>query len=170
MGKIKGLSAMVLLTICGFLSQGQSRSSALQKSLFTISEAEKILKEKAFLADSSSKVKEGVYTYTCSYTSEAADTKTGKTGGIAYLFEQHPQTSSAAKTYSDIFRSNEKHEGVKVLQGIGDEAYFHSDGQNFYFIMARKGARMFRMKVNKITSKTSLDEFNRIAQEIAKKL
>ena len=53
---------------------------------------------------------------------------------------------------------------------MGDEAYFHSDGQNFYFIIVRKGEKMFRIKVNKITSTTSLKEFNMIAKNITASL
>ena len=58
--------------------------------------------------------------------------------------------------------------GIKTLKNMGDEAYFHTDNQNFYFIMARKGNRMIRMKVNKVTSKTSLEQFYAAAQKMMK--
>jgi hypothetical protein len=48
---------------------------------------------------------------------------------------------------------------------MGDEAYFHSDGQNFYFIIVRIGKRLFRIKVNKVTSHTSLNEFKRVSKK-----
>lgn len=51
---------------------------------------------------------------------------------------------------------------------MGDEAYFQGS-ENFHFIMVRKGDRIFVMKVNKITSKTSLDEFMLTAKNIANK-
>lgn len=93
--------------------------------------------------------------------------KTGKTGAVYYLFEQYEDVSSAHEQYSFIKTANEDHEGVKVLHNIGDEAYFHSDYQNFYFIIVRKGEKMFNMKVNKITSRTSLNEFNLVARNLA---
>ena len=139
-------------------------------SLFTVSDAEKILGEHVHLTDSSSTVKGNISTYSCSYFANAKDSKSGKTGGIYFLFEKYEQVSSAQKKYSSIKVANENHEGVKILHDIGDEAYFHSDEQNFYFIMVRKGKNVFNMKVSKITSKTSLDEFNLIAKHIANAL
>ena len=57
-----------------------------------------------------------------------------------------------------------------MIHDLGDEAYFHSDGENFYFILVRKGLKMIRMKVNKITSNTSVAEFNRVARKITEAL
>jgi len=68
--------------------------------------------------------------------------------------------------YHDIKTANEDHEGITTLTDLGDEAYFHTDSENFYFIMVRKGVIVFNMKVNKITSLTSRDEFNNVAQVI----
>ncbi|MFI5212130.1 MAG: hypothetical protein ACHQIH_04550, partial [Ignavibacteria bacterium] len=86
---------------------------------------------------------------------------------IYYLFEKYDNVSFAQKHYTSIKTSNKDHEGFKVLYGIGDEAYLHSDYENFYFIIVRKGEKIFNMKVNKITSKTSLNEFNSIAKNLA---
>jgi len=135
-------------------------------NLFTLSDAEKILGEEAHLTDSSSKIKGDTLTYNSAYTANSRDEKTGKTGVIYFMFEEYAQVASAKQVYSFIKKSNENHEGVKVLNDLGDEAYFHSDGENFYFILVRKGEKMFRMKVNKITSTTSLEEFNLIAKNI----
>jgi len=134
--------------------------------LFTKSDAEKILGEQAHLTDSSSAMKVDTLEYKCAYTANSKDLKTGKTGVVYFLFEQYARLSSAKNAYSSIRTANENHEGVKTLHDIGDEAYFHSDGQNFYFILARKGEKMFRIKVNKTTSTTSLEEFNLVAKNI----
>jgi len=138
-------------------------------SLFTLTDAEKILGEQAHLTDSSSLMKGEVFRYTCSYTANTKDLKSEKTGVIYYLIEKFARLSSAKEKYFYIKSANENH-GINVLHDVGEEAYFHSDGQNFYFIMARKGSIVFNMKVNKITSNTSLDEFRRIAKKITDSL
>jgi hypothetical protein len=144
----------------------QPQSSILPGYLFTKSDAEKILGEPAHLKDSSTTIKVDTLEYKCAYIANSKDPKTGKTGAVYFLFEQYAQLSSAKKTYSSIKTANENHEGVKTLHDLGDEAYFHSDGENFYFILVRKAEKMFRMKVNKITSTTSLDEFDLVAKNI----
>ena len=144
----------------------QSQSSINTTNLFTLPDAEKILGEKAHLTDSSSSLKVDTFEYRSTYTANVKDRKTGKTGIIYFLVEKYASVSIAEKVYSDIRTGNEKHEGFKILHDMGDEAYFHSDGENFYFILVRKGERMLRMKVNKTTSTTSLDEFNLIAKNI----
>ena len=86
------------------------------------------------------------------------------------MIEQYSKELAAKNAYNGIKVANQNHEGVKTLQNIGDEAYFHSDNENFYFILVRKGKLMFRIKVNKITSKTSLDKFHQVSKRIADSL
>ena len=76
----------------------------------------------------------------------------------------------AKKAYADLKKSNAGHEGLLVISGLGDEAYFHTDQQNFSFILVRKGNKMMRMKVNPLTSHYTFTEFNRVAREIANRL
>jgi hypothetical protein len=142
-----------------------AKPTALGK-LFTLPDAEKIIGQPAHLADSSTKREGNVLIYRCAFKANSEDVKTHKTGAIYFLAEEYSQISSAQKKYSSIKKANENHEGIKVLDNLGDEAYFHSDGENFYFIMVRKGTSVFNMKVNKITSTTSLDDFNVTAKHI----
>ena len=138
--------------------------------ILSLPDAEKILGEAAHVTDSTLTIKEDVNQYLLTYTAKQVDTQTGKTGNLYYMFEQYDDASGAQKSYTSIKKSNENHEGVEVLQGVGDEAYFHSDSENFYFILIRKGKHMIRMKVNKITSNTSLEEFNAVARNITSAL
>ena len=142
-------------------------NSFFDKTYFSKSDAEKILGEKAYLSDGSSTVKKDTLEIKRAYTAHSTDQKTGKTGVIYFMIEKYDQDSSAKKAYNFIKVANENHEGVKIIHDMGDEAYFHSDGKNFYFILARKGKIMFRIKVNKITSHTSLNEFNLISKKIS---
>jgi hypothetical protein len=170
------LSASLIIISCS-----QSKNPLHEKSInkdtvkiqpvyLTLTDAEKILGEKVHLTDSIYEYEDSVSEYKCSYTANAKDEKTGKTGVIYYLFQQFDNVTTAKNVYSFIKTANEDHEGVKVLSNIGDEAYYHSDGENFYFVMVRKGDKIFNMKVSKITGKTSLDDFNLTAINIASAL
>src|ERR1700752_4169372 len=128
-------------------------------TFMSIADAEKILGERTHTAEDKSRTKGEITVWQCSYMADTVDEKTGKTGIIYFMLEEYKELSEAQKNYSSIKKANENH-GIKTLHDSGDEAYFHSDNENFYFILARKGKKMFRIKVNKITSHTSLDEFN----------
>ncbi len=139
--------------------------SAFSQNFLTLADAEKILGEKAHIKDSSSTLNNEVSTFNSSFAANSKDEKTGKLGIIYFMYEHFSEVSSAKDTYASIKTSNEKN-GITVLHDIGDEAYFHTDNENFYFILVRKGSKMFRMKVNKLTSKTSMNEFKAIATKI----
>lgn len=143
----------------------QSQNLIPPDNLLLLSDAEKILGEPAHLTDSSTTTTADALTYHCAYAANSKDKKTEKTGNVYFLFEHYNQVASAQKKYSFIKTANQDH-GINVLDDLGDEAYFHTDKENFYFIMVRKGRKVFNMKVNKITSTTSLDEFNLVAKKI----
>jgi len=149
------------------------------RNLFTLSDAEKILGEPAHLNDSASTipgeaskhsvndsvapVKRQASTYRCAYEANTIDKKTGKKGIVYFLIEQYPDVSSAATVYSYYKRSNEDKPDFKGLQGVGDEGWF---GNSPLFVYVRKGNKIFVMKVNKMTSLTSLDGFNLVVKNI----
>jgi len=149
------------------------------RNLFTLSDAEKILGEPAHLTDSGSTIpgvaskysvndsvapiKREASTYRCAYEANAKDKKTGKTGIVYFLVEQYPLVSSAATVYSYYKRTNENGPGFKELHDLGDEAWFGNDP---LFVYVRKGNKIFVMKVNKMTSLTSLDGFNLVVKNI----
>ena len=129
----------------------------------------RILVEPSHLSDSSSAASAQVTEFRSTFTADTADVS-GKTGNLYFMYEEHDEVSDAEKVYRDIYRSNKGHEGIEVIDDLGDEAYFHSDGENFYFILVRKVNRLIRMKVNKITSHSSLDEFHAVAREIVARM
>jgi hypothetical protein len=162
--------ALIVLLSCDQKATSGSKSTAKPLlPVLTLPDAVSILGEPAHITDSSWTTEKEIIIYQNAYTANTPDPKGGKTGVFYFFIEQHPTATSAAKTYSDIKTANENH-GIKVLNGLGDEAYFHTDNENFYYIMVRKGNTGFRIKVNKITSTTSLDAFNRVAKEIVEKL
>ncbi len=142
-------------------------NSFFDQVYFSKSDAEKILGEPAFLSDSSSLIKKDTLERKTAYTALSKDQQKDKPVVIYFMIEQYSQEASAKNAYNAIKVANENHEGVKALHDMGDEAYFHTDSRNFYFILVRKGNIMFRIKVNKITSLTSLNEFNRVSKKIS---
>jgi hypothetical protein len=149
--------------------------------LFKLPDAEKILGEPAHLIDSTYKksgedvkyidsmsiIKKDASIYSCGYMANSKDKKSGKTGVVYFGFEQYPQVSSAKKVYSFYKSANENAIGFKELHDMGDEAWF---GSSPLFVYVRKSDKIFLIKVNKMTSKTSLTEFNLIAKKIAETL
>lgn len=119
------------------------------------------------LTDSASAIHKNISQFNSTYTANSPDKKSGKTGNIYFMFEAYPDVASAHEAYSSIKKANEDHEGIETLTGYGDEAYFHSDNENFYFMLIRKDKSMIRLKVNKLTSKTSPKEFKAISKKIA---
>lgn len=139
--------------------------STLPQELFNLNYAEKIMGEPMHLTDSTVKHEGGVLSYLSGYKANSEDKKIGRTGAIYFLFEQFDQIASAHDKYASTKTANE-HNGIQTLDNLGDEAYFHTDGEHFYFIMVRKGGKVFNIKVNKITNTTSLKEFNAVAKKI----
>lgn len=113
--------------------------------------------------DSMSAIKKDASIFNCGYMANAGDKKSGKTGIVYFVYEEYPQVSSAQKVYSYYKNANVGAIGFKELHDIGDEAWF---GSSPLFVYVRKGHKIFVMKVNKMTSKTSVDEFNRVAEKI----
>jgi hypothetical protein len=166
MKKQISLAAFILAAICIIgASLIRPQNTAHPGDLFSLPDAEKILGEPARLSDSSTATGATAAVFRCSYTSINNDPKSGKTGVVYFLLEDYNDAGAAQKKYISIKTANEDH-GIQTLEGLGNEAYFHTDNQNFYFIMVRKGKKVFNMKVNKITSNTSLPEFNVVAKKI----
>jgi hypothetical protein len=159
-----GVAHVDTLASSSVLEMKETERDAVAGHLLAAADAEKILGTSAQLTDSVASDSGDASTYRYTYKALAADPKTGKTGAIYYLLERYALLSAAKSRYSFIKTANEKN-GIKTLHDLGDEAYFHSDGQNFYFVMVRKGNWVLTMKVNKITSTTSLDDFNRVARK-----
>jgi hypothetical protein len=133
--------------------------------LFQLTDAEKVLGEPAHLSDSGTRKSASAVVFQSAYKAEKEDFKSKKTGSVYFLLEQYHEIPDAQKKYESTRKANEDH-GIQVRNNLGDEAYFHTDSVNFYFIMVRKGARVLSMKVNKVTSTTSLDQFNAVTRKI----
>lgn len=160
---MKNLILIVSIMLCGSHIMAQKHGKPV---LITLQQVERILGEPAVttLSEDTSNVE--VYFSKSEFHARSVDHASNKTGAFAYIYEDYNSESEAWKTYRGISLSNEKSPGFEKMNNFGDEAFYHSDGRNFYLIFARKGNKILRMKVNKITSKTSLAEFRKVAQEL----
>jgi len=150
------------------------------RDLFTLSDAEKILGEPAHLVDSGAiaagaarenspndsvlPIKRTASSWGSAYEANAEDKKTGRTGKLYFKIEQYPNISSAMTVYSYYKRSNETHPGFKEFHDIADEGWTGNSPVSVYM---RKGNKIFGIKVNRPTSKTSTDGFNEVVKKIA---
>ncbi|HKO78603.1 MAG TPA: hypothetical protein VJU52_15410 [Flavobacterium sp.] len=148
----------------------QEKERVKSYSCLSQTDAEKVLGQTAKLTESSSENKNGIKKYRCTYTANIIDTKTNKTGNLYYLLEEYKNTNSSQVVYSDILKQNENMPGLKKLNKIGDQAFLHTDNKNFLIIISRKGNKIVRLKVNKLTSMTSLNELQNISKAITEKL
>jgi hypothetical protein len=137
--------------------------------LFTLEDAEKIMGEPAVITDSSNSGGKTGNVYQSAYKAVNEDPNSKKTGTVYFLANQFVNEDFAKQDYASIKTANQDN-GIEELDHLGDEAYFHTDGENFYYIMVRKGVYGFRIKVNKITSKTSKDALMKTAERITEKL
>lgn len=156
-------------SIRGIPNDGYAITYRLDK-LFTLADAEQILGEQTHRTDSSVTSNDSATRYHLTFMANDTDAISGNLGAIYYMGEQYRRIGVAKEKYLSIKNANADHTGVETLPGVGDEAYFHSDGTNFLFIIARKGQFVLTMKLNKTTSKSSRTEFERVAREIVKKM
>ena len=144
-----------------------TQDRVLTKTYFTETDAENVLGEKCHLKDSSWGNKDNIVKFQSTYSAFAPDEKTGKTGVVYFMIEQYGSVKAAQEAYTTILKANSDHQGIKTLNDVGDEAYFHTDETNFCFVLARTSNLLFRIKVNKLTSHTSNEEFNKVSKRIA---
>lgn len=132
----------------------------------SLEEAERILGEPAILKERTSDNREDYYSSKSTFTAKEVDAKTQKQGNVYYMIERYKNTEEATNVIQSFIKSNQNHQGFEQLTGYGDEAFFHTDKHNFCLIIIRKAHKMIRIKVNKVTSKTSFDALRTIGKDL----
>jgi len=145
-------------------------SVGIASKQLTLANAEKIMGEAATLTCNMFIQRSSTLEYRCDYTALSQDDGTGKTGKLYFMSEVYATEDAAKNAYAEIYQANRNHEGVEIVPGLGDEAYYHSDGTNFYFFLVRKDKKMFRLKLNKVTSHSSVTNFKEVARLIVDRI
>jgi hypothetical protein len=137
----------------------------------SFADAEKILGQPVELVTDSWTFTTGKTRFECSYRGVEKDKASGKDINLFFSSEQMQQNPTAEQAH-EIFEStyrkiNEPDILVGKLSGIGDEAFLISNPPNFHFMMVRKGELIFRVKLNKASQGTSLEELKTVMKKIA---
>ena len=134
----------------------------------SFADAEKILGRQVEMVTNSWFVTADITRIECVY--RAARSDRGREINLFFLVEENSDVAAAEQVYETIWQSNKNHQGVEVLSGIGDRAYWHSDPPNFHFLLARKERFTIRLKVNKAVEKISPEEIKAAARRIIEQL
>ena len=160
------MKTLICILFVTFLNARTSEKTTFGGHKLTIQEAERILGESCQLKESISSLENGGHKYKSTFVANPTDEKIDRKVALNFIFESYKAEIDAKKTFATFKESNQSYAGFELLANLGDEAFFHSDNNNFYLIIARKGNEMIRLKVNKITTKTSLTELKKIASDV----
>ncbi len=126
-------------------------------------DAEKILGQPATLTESTVEKSSNVAKYNCTFTANDSMAAGNRTAHLYYAIELYYNEASAKNVYAGIFAQNAAMPNLKKQGGLGDEALLHTDNQNFALLIVRKGAKILRLKVNRLTKRTSERELLAVA-------
>ncbi|NOT75772.1 MAG: hypothetical protein HOP08_12670 [Cyclobacteriaceae bacterium] len=142
-------------------------SSESSNKCINQSDAESILGENAKLTENISEKKDGISEYKCTYTASSKDAKSNRIGVLFYMLEEFKDTVSAHKKFTEIISINNGMAGQEKIDVGADEGWLHSDAENFHLIMFRVGKKIARLKVNKVTNLTSMENLKAVAGRVA---
>lgn len=157
------------IILYGLISIFSLVAPAIGGHKITQQEATRILGESCELSESSSASKNGGHEYKCKFLTKSS-TVDRPQKALYFMFDSYENEAEAIKLYSEFQKSNQHQSGYETLSGVGEEAFFHSDGKNFCLIIARKKNEMIRLKVNKFSEKTSIAELKAVANDIINRI
>lgn len=160
-------SASVLSLNCQTLSDDAKVKPC---KFMSFAEAEKILGRRVEIVANSWNFTREATRIECTYRAVEKDERSGKGVNLFFLVEESSTEEQAKQTYARIWESNKNHRGIEPLSELGDEAYFHSDRENFQFLMARKGKFSIRFKIAKAPATASPEELKAFARRVIEQL
>ncbi|HLA60107.1 MAG TPA: hypothetical protein VK622_15135 [Puia sp.] len=161
---MKKVILLMGLALISFISYGQTHPSVSQ------TEAEKILGRPAHLSANSAETRDHIVQYRSTYTANGMEIDKDNQSNLYYMFEEYANRSDAEKSFKSLMSQNAGMQGLSALDGFGDEAIIQTDNDHFQLLMVRKSKKIIRLKVNKVTSTTSIDELKRVTKKITEEL
>ncbi|MCP9761334.1 hypothetical protein [Lacihabitans soyangensis] len=155
------MKSLILVLLFPFLIFSKTDKDVFGGHKLTIQEAERILGETCQLIESGNETKVGGHKYKSTHIGSS-----NANHALYFIFESYESELSANKTFDEFKMSNQTSSGFEKIEDIGDEAFFHTDKENFGLVIARKGNEIVRLKVNKLSSRTSISELKKVASEI----
>jgi hypothetical protein len=155
------VKSLILLILLPFMHFSKTKDIAFGGHKLTLQEAERILGETCELKESGNESKNGGHKYKSTHIGQSSANH-----ALYFIFESYENELSAKKIFEDFRLSNQSLQGFETIENIGNEAFFHTDKENFGLIIARKGNEIIRLKVNKLNGKTSISELKKVAADI----
>ncbi|MDP1817597.1 MAG: hypothetical protein Q8K92_24265 [Leadbetterella sp.] len=155
------MKSLILLILLPFMHFSKTKDIAFGGHKLTLQEAERILGETCELKESGNESKNDGHKYMSTHIGQSSANH-----ALYFIFESYENELSAKKTFEDFRLSNQSLRGFETIENIGNEAFFHTDKENFGLIIARKGNEIIRLKVNKLNGKTSISELKKVAADI----
>lgn len=140
------------------------------KDPITLQQAEEILGEPARLTDKKVATVNGITTYSYAFKAISGETSPGKGHALYFALERYPDADRSARDFAVIKTSNQTHPGFNVLSDVGDEGFVQTDRKNFYFMMVRRNASIMKLKLSKISDKTSFEVFQNTGKKISQRI
>jgi hypothetical protein len=147
-----------------------SDTSVVFNAVPTKIDIEKILGQTARLTEEKKEIKDNLIKRSLTYTSLENEPETNRAVNLHYTLTKYADSTLSKKAYVDILKSNSNLPGQTSLTGIGNEAWYHSDNENFSVIIVRKGDKLLLMKINKMTKKFSLEALKTVTNRIVSAL
>ena len=132
----------------------------------TVEEATLILGESCYQTETESTNKSFGHQFKSTFTANSSSENQTKMVALYYMFESYKDETTAKKTFATFRDLNNVSNGFELLTNIGDEAFFQTDYSNFCILIARKNNELIRLKVNKLTQKTSTSELKKVAEKL----
>lgn len=167
------MKAVIFITLYAILSVNSPKyipNTTVGRHQLTLEEAEQILGESAVLKERTSDNKTDYYVSKTTFSAKEIDAKNQKQANLYYMVERFKNEEEATKTIQTFIKGNQEQKGFELLTAYGDEAFFHTNKDNFCLLVIRKNNKMIRIKVNKLTSKTSLDALRKIGKDLVERV
>jgi hypothetical protein len=167
------MKSIIFITLYAILCVNKPQNmpnTIVGRHQLTLEEAERILGESAIQKERKSDNQTEYYVSKTTFTAKEIDTKTQKQSNLYYMVERFKDEETATKTIQSYIKGNQTHQGFELLTGYGDEAFFQTDKDNFCLLIIRKSNKMIRIKVNKLTVKTSFEELRKIGKEVIERV
>lgn len=165
---------IILLLFVSVLSINCQTKSAVENikscKYLSLEDAGKILAQPVKTVENKEIAENNAKRFDCVYSAVSENQKNDFELRIYFSFEEFPDEIEAKKVYQTIWNSNKDHAGIEILKDVGDEAYFHTDGENFNFIMARKGKSTIRFKVRRAIKTTSIEALKSVSKKIMEQI
>ena len=130
------MKTLILVLLFPFLNFSKTERNAFGGHKLTLQEAERILGETCELKESGNESKNGGHKYKSTHIGQSSANH-----ALYFIFESYENELSAKKTFEDFRLSNQSLRGFETIENIGNEAFFHTDKENFGLIIARKALR-----------------------------